>query len=355
MANRFIVFLFAIISSTTIMAQEYSLSKEANLLADSDVLSVQQIPYFYADGNGENLVWDFSDNISNEGSSKLWLQKDALSRNAIMSTNGITYCIYNGDTLFVAGKESPLSKTSYKRLQLLMHYPLSYGDSISAPFFGDGVYCGDHPYREQGASTVMADARGSIVLEGDTIPNVMRVYTLRTYSICMDIDSSALDTARLKQVIEERYDWYAQGYRYPLFTTISSTSYANMEAIGTEQKAFCMLHDKQGLLSDAYNEEVRKNDSTANADREKGETDIIHYILVQSGNVVSINYSLDAAADITALVSDAKGIVYRRGHQHGGKGDNYTMTINCNGLHLGEYILYINVNGKVYSEKVTIL
>lgn len=51
-----------------------------------------------------------------------------------MSTNGITYCIYNGDTLFVAGKESPLSKTSYKRLQLLMHYPLSYGDSISAPF-----------------------------------------------------------------------------------------------------------------------------------------------------------------------------------------------------------------------------
>ncbi len=128
-----------------------------------------------------------------------------------------------------------------------------------------------------------------------------------------------------------------------------------MEAIGTEQKAFCMLPDKQGLLSDAYNEEVRRNDSTCNADRQKAEQDIIHYSLVQSGNIFNLDYSLDASADITALVSDAKGIVYRRGHQHNSKGENYTLTINCNGLHLGEYIMYINVNGKVYSEKITIL
>lgn len=61
------------------MAQEYSLSKEANLLADSDVLSVQQIPYFYADGNGENLVWDFSDNISNEAAVNCGFKKMLLA------------------------------------------------------------------------------------------------------------------------------------------------------------------------------------------------------------------------------------------------------------------------------------
>ena len=355
MAKRYLTLLIAIVFTPTLMAQEYSLSKEANLLPDSDELSILEIPYFYAEDNGEGFIWDFSEKITNEGSHKLWIQKDTLERKVVLSNYGQTYYIYKSDTLFMVGDESPLRKAEYKQPQLLIHYPLSYGDSISAPFEGDGVYCGDHLFREQGVSTVMANATGSINLDDDTIPNVMRVYTLKAYSVCMDMDSCALDTAKLKQVIEERYDWYAQGYRYPLFTTVLSTSYDNMEVIGTEQKAYCMLPDIKILLSDPCNEEIRKNDSVANADRRKAEKDIFHYHLVQSGYDISINYSLDAPADITALISDVMGVVYRQEHQHGDKGDNYTLTINCNGLRHDKYILYINVNGKVYSEKVTIL
>lgn len=261
MTKRILTLIIAIITTTFIMAQEESLSKEANLLPDSDVLSMQKIPYFYVEGNGENLVWDFSDNISNEGSYKLWLQKDTLDRNVVLSTQGLTNFIYNDDTLSIVGKESPLNKIEYNRPQLSIHYPLLYCDSLSAPFAGSGVYCGDHPYREQGISTVMADAKGSIIIDGDTIPNVLRVYTLRSYSICMDVYSTALDTAKLKQVIEERYDWYARGYRYPIFTTITSTSYDNMKVLGTIQEACCMLPEAQSLLADRYNENIRKKAS----------------------------------------------------------------------------------------------
>lgn len=55
MTKRILTLIIAIITTTFIMAQEESLSKEANLLPDSDVLSMQKIPYFYVEGNGENL------------------------------------------------------------------------------------------------------------------------------------------------------------------------------------------------------------------------------------------------------------------------------------------------------------
>lgn len=303
---------------------------------------------------GTEKIWDFSDNISNEGSYKLWLQKDTLDRNVVLSTQGLTNFIYNDDTLSIVGKESPLNKIEYNRPQLSIHYPLLYCDSLSAPFAGSGVYCGDHPYREQGISTVMADAKGSIIIDGDTIPNVLRVYTLRSYSICMDVDSTALDTAKLKQVIEERYDWYARGYRYPIFTTITSTSYDNMKVLGTIQEACCMLPEAQSLLADRYNENIRKKASITNAGTAKDNIDIFHYTLYLDDKHITINYSLDESGDITALVCDAMGIVYREDHQHNKNGSGYTIELNTCGLRDGNYVLYINANGKIYSEKVKI-
>ena len=48
------------------------------------------------------------------------------------------------------------------------------------------------------------------------------------------------------------------------------------------------------------------------------------------------------------------GIVYyqRRYEQPAGQG--YQVQIDCTGLRRGQYILYINVNGKIYSKTITI-
>ena len=35
-------------------------------------------------------------------------------------------------------------------------------------------------------------------------------------------------------------------------------------------------------------------------------------------------------------------------------GQGYYAQIDCNGLRPGVYILYLNVNGKVYSKKITL-
>ena len=65
-------------------------------------------------------------------------------------------------------------------------------------------------------------------------------------------------------------------------------------------------------------------------------------------------YDLDEDATITTIVANHMGMlcVSRQWTQNAGQG--YSTQIDCNGLLPGVYILYINVNGKVYSEKVTL-
>lgn len=354
MTKRLLLFSVIFFVSVSVFAQEYAITREANTISDSGKVSFQEIPYFYSDRSGKDIVWDFSDNISDKGFYNLWLQKDTLNRNVILSNHDITYLNIDNDTLFIVGKESPLSKITYQQPLIYIHYPFVYGDSISTPFSGYGIYCGDHPFREQGISSVMADATGSLVINEDTISNVLRVYTLKSYSICMDIDSAALDTANLKQVIEERYDWYSRGFRYPIFSSVSCTSYDNLTAVGTEQRTYCMLPDIQKLLSDSCNEVIRANDSIARLMRPENTVDIIHYKISQIGKQLTLEYSLEIKAEINILVCDAMGIVYRRGHQQNEKGNGYELKIDLNGLRNGQYVVYINVNGKVYSSKIKI-
>lgn len=355
MVKRYLLLLATLIATTTsIVAQDFMLTREANIISDSDEVSLERMPYFSSNRCGKGLLWDFTESSTSKRHFNIWHQVDTVGRHLQLTDRDITYYQDAKDTLFIVCRESPLYKITYSQPILSMRYPFAYGDSLSAPFSGYGVYCGDHPFKENGVSTIIADAEGDAVIGEDTIHNVLRVYTLRSYSICMDIDSTALDSARLKQIIEERYDWYARGYRYPIVTTVTSTSYDNMTPLGTRQTAYCLLPDIQCQFADSVNEDIRRKDSLAAAEQTRANTDIIHYTVSQGGGLVTIDYSLDSDADITALVSDAMGIVYRRSHQYNRQGTGYTLTLDCSGLRRGKYILYINVNGKVYSNKVAL-
>ena len=82
--------------------------------------------------------------------------------------------------------------------------------------------------------------------------------------------------------------------------------------------------------------------------------DIIHYQIEVHGNVLQMTYGLDEDATIATIVANRMGMVCvsRQWTQEAGQG--YSAQIDCSGLRPGIYILYINVNGKVYSEKVTL-
>ena len=194
------------------------------------------------------MVWDFSGKLGSKGSSQVMFMKDSTGVVSVFEPGRISYYRTTPDTLILLGCESPLEKREYAVRKTIKKFPLEYSDSISDSFRCEGMYCGDHPFREVGTTAVKVDACGSIVLaENDTVRNVRRVHTIDTYSVCMDIDFAALDTARLTQVIDDRYEWYLPESQYPIFEDVTSTSYFNMEAIGTTKYACCNLPEDQAV------------------------------------------------------------------------------------------------------------
>ena len=57
---------------------------------------------------------------------------------------------------------------------------------------------------------------------------------------------------------------------------------------------------------------------------------------------------------VTVLVADIMGMLYERREETHVAGEGYSLDIDCSRLRRGQYILYINVNGEVTSEKFNI-
>ena len=322
-----------------------------------DSLQKSKIRYFSPGKGGENRVWDFSKKLKSKESSQIMFMKDSTGVLSITEPGKINYYRTTTDSLILISSESPLEKRNYTENKFSKLFPLEYGDSIIMPFRCEGMYCGNHHFREAGTTKVKVDATGSIVLaENDTVRNVLRVHTIDSYSVCMDIDSVALDTARLTQVIDERYEWYLEGSEYPFIEDVTSTTYHNMDVVGTTKYAYCNL--PENLTADYVTQE---DDSDDEEEEQEGfsdgglqTADIIHYQVETQGKTIMITYDLDEDATIQTIVSNHMGMLCKSRQWTQPAGQNYFAEIDCYDLRSGMYILYINVNGKVYSEKVTL-
>ena len=323
--------------------------------ASADSLQKCRIRSFSPGSGGRGKVWDFSGKLGSKMSAQVKFMKDSTGVMSFIEPGRIGYYRTASDCLTLTGSESPLHKREYAAGKLSLKFPLEYGDSIGMPFRCDGMYCGDHPFREVGTRAVKVDGEGSIVLaEGDTIRNVLRVHAIDSYSICMDIDTAALDTARLTQVIDERFEWYLPASQYPIIEDVASTTYHNMEVIGTTKQAWCNLPEELAAIYITPDEEDGTNEQEGFPDGGLQNPDIIHYNIGTVGKVINMSYDLDEDATITTIVANHMGFLsmYDQWTQEAGQG--YSAQIDCSGLRPGIYILYINVNGKVYSEKVTL-
>ena len=353
MKSHFIISALALLFGIASVYGQVNLSELDQASADS--LQKCRIRYFSPGRGGRNIVWDFSGKLESKGSSQVMFMKDSTDMISVIEPGRISYYRTTPDTLILFGSESPLEKRDYAIRKTSKRFPLAYGDSIGNPFRCEGMYCGNHPFRVAGTTSVMVDADGSIVLaENDTVRNVLRVHTIDSYAICMDLDSAALDTARLTQIIDERYEWYLPESQYPIIEDVTSTSYFNMDVVGTTRYAYCNLPADQVSFYITQTDEDIDGEQEGFSDGEQQVPDIIHYQIETIGKVIQMTYDLDENATITTIVANHMGMLCTSRQWTQDAGQGYSTQIDCNGLLPGVYILYINVNGKVYSEKVTL-
>ena len=318
-----------------------------------DSLVKSEIRYFSPGKGGKNRVWDFSRKLCSKESSLVKFNRDSNDVVSVYEHGKIDYYHVSSDTLCIFSSESPLNKRDYVVPKMLVSFPLEYGDSIGKNFMCEGMYCRNHPFREIGTTMMQVDAEGSIVLaENDTISNVRRVHSIDSYNICMDNNIVSLDTAKTTLVIDERYEWYLPDTQYPIIENVTSTTYYDLNVIGTTRYAYCNMPEDKTALYIKSDDEKNPNESDDSFDDVPSEPDIIHYCIETYGGIINIRYDLDADATICAVVANHMGMAYSRKVWSQKAGLGYSAQIDCSGLNNGAYILYVNVNGKIYSKKI---
>ena len=354
-----------------------TINQSNNCYRGSDVLEKKQVTVKDFDLNSKKGVWNLEDAEFCEGTYNAEYSTETDTLMAVERGDRMYYSQERG-TVSIIGSENFMERMSYDMPETWLQFPMQEGDSVCGYFNGSGPYCERFFMRRYGTYKTKADAAGTLVLpKGDSLRNVIRLHTERyvgTITVPIDtmekkipaftVDSiiSYLvpDTAKVR---EDIYRWYAEGYRYPI---LEAKSLSYCDSLLTEEMYYCPPDMQRTLAYDEENEQKRTRlaeeerarwlvsspDYDANNVQSRGKNGFT-YDLAQDdvSGMVTIHYATDHDTQMTALVANTQGYVYRRADQSCAAGNGST-TIDCSGLRRGQYIIYINVDGEQYAEKV---
>lgn len=345
------LFLFFLLYTNGICAQ-YNLTAVDILPVSSDTISYYSIERLINyGGSGKDVIWDFSYFTGDTLYDKSIFLNNSLNQFYKIENRELKSYVLADEILGQNMYQDRLTKITYSKRKMVMKFPFEYGDSITSSFEGNGTYCGDHLIKVIGNVYIHADGFGKIILsDKDTIDNVLRVYTLTTTAIALGKDTAEIDSTNLKQEIEEKYEWYIKDRRYPIYTTVSKTSFSNLEAVAKSSFTYVSLPKKYlDVVERNSNEETKKEDDN----RQRNEIKF-DYVVECENEQVKISYTSNKDVNIIALISNAQGMLFKKERHTAKENENGNIIINTNGLRRGIYILYINVEGKVYSNTIKI-
>ena len=334
-------------------ASQNAVTYRQNIPIHGDEIIKEQVEFIECGDSGKDILWDFSNAKVIKSGYKLSYSCDSII--TATSPNSIFRYKCDKSGLKLIEVECPLITMNYNVPLVQTNYSLAYGDTASYIFDGIGKYCNLYKLRRTGIILHDADATGSISLtENDTLRDVIRIHTIKTCTVSMHTNCSDIDTIKnARQEIEELYTWYAHGCRYPVFETISRTTYNNMQPVSMYQAAFRCLPEGQGVSKNTL-KAFNKSDISRNSPPHKRPNAMTSRTVTVRGTVINITYDMETKAHVTFIIANTLGLLYKKKELICDKGTGYNISIDCSNLHNGEYILYINVDGTVVSEKIAI-
>ena len=244
MKRPFIIFFWAF-GLLSLFAQ-HSLHSRYNMFRADDAIVKQQVAYKEPGRSGENVLWDFGKLKSLDDGYKLSYAfgKDSLLAGIEHQTR--YYYSLSNDSLLLWGYENYTTLMENEQPELLLRFPVNYGDSTFCYYHGNGEYSSRLKISAMGTLSTKADAFGMMILpNGDTLKNVIRVHAVKRIAgetkplhvpflwgreenekieaAALTPDSIEYRLANDTVLLElETYRWYVKGYRYPIFETIKN-------------------------------------------------------------------------------------------------------------------------------------
>lgn len=335
---------------------------------------------------GTNKIWDFSElKFQNANYA---LEYKATGSDTIIGIEHHTMYYYRNlhDSLFCLGYENPTTTIIYHKPELILTFPTFRGRVTTDYFDGIGNYCGRLNIRLRGKSTVEADASGTLILpEGDTLFNVLRVYTHKLIHQRLFPRHPALDSVQsachsaifYRDSIDyllftdsirhetETWRWYADGYRYPILETVKSIVYKLSTPHEHFSTSFLYLPEEQyyDLPFDTDNqkrrdqiaEEIYSRDwenTNNNSSNNRNGKDISYNFNIEEDGNLYISYDLKEPGKIFLTVYDLQGRQLKSVQHTNQAAGNYKEVISMTNFQRGEYLLQIVAGDCKYGEKI---
>lgn len=338
-------------------ASGYETDAAFHFPVDGDRFSESPVDGFEQGESGDGVTWDLSElRVSGHHN----IRNIVLGDSAVLRFEGraVYHYLLRGDTVLWQGYENAQTSMRDSVSPVEMILPLTYGSSVQTPLYWKGLYCGQSEVSMAGNLTSECDGRGRLILQGDTIDDVLRLHTVLDSRVRVskwakeEVPVDSLNDSLLRRV-EHIYRWYSPRHRYPLARKITVAYYVQGTSMGEETLCYICTPEEQeyalGQQSGRICARQERGRSVVGqgvaGPGEKANSELSGLTVKADGATVTFTYGLSGNAAVEATVTDLHGRVYGSfsgGEQSEGR---HTGTVSLVGANPGEYLLSVSVDG----------
>jgi hypothetical protein len=368
MKTQLFILIFLLIHPLILSAQNI-LRSEQNQPRVDDRLVKELVEYYHPKETGEGLVWDFSRIRTEDNHVVSYFSRD--DRGLIGAENGaLLFYAFSGDSMLLQGYENATNLVRYHSPGLWLKFPVVYGSSSGSEFNGRGKHDDRLESLVRGRIQTVADALGSLILPGnDTLSNVIQVHIRKTETTCysplssgFDIDRTIETTAwgeelqNADRIVADIYQWYEEGYRYPVFETVESYRSIGEKQFSLRKETYFYHPAEQvyALKEDTVNRRVletkRANRKTPNG-LDKGNIHSFYSYPNPVKDRLNIDFSLGKEADIQIQLIDSNGNTLYQTPVKKQAGASHE-TIDMSSYPVGNYLIILSTDKEKISKKI---
>jgi len=315
--KRIIICIFLLtVNSILLIALDFKMVENNCCLRSGDSIHYDFITATVPQSSSaSDQTWDFSNSRYLGQEKEVFFVGNDSNRIKMIDKDAILDFSQDKEHLLLKHLQTPLLNIDFGNSFEYLKFPFPLNDSLTCQIEGKGTYCSKNKLVLSGTCCTKAMAKGKLIMPyNDSLNNTLLIQR----NIVANIEASFKKGER--KVLEQSFAYAA-----------------NVEG---------MSH-----LEDEQNKELKDKMRGISLESNTKQGDISYKVSV-NGKKVCLSYSLVSDAQLRLLICNTSGMVFKSASLQQQAGNDYRKDFDCSGLPLGEYVLYLYVNGKAYSEKV---
>ena len=342
--------------SFLLMAQNLEILESTNYLRVGDSIHYDfVIPTISQNSNVSEHIWDFSNSKYLGQEKEVFFVGNDSNRIKMIDKDAILDFSQDKEHLLLKHLQTPLLNIDFGNSFEYLKFPFPLNDSLVCQIEGKGTYCSKNKLVLSGTCCTKTMAKGKLIMPcNDSLNNTLLIQ--RNIVANIDVSKDSLMSVRQDEPMKFKaalFDWYAMGYRYPILKVIEASIKKGERKVLEHSFAYAANVEGMSHLEDEQNKELKDKMRGISSESNTKQGDISYKVSV-NGKKVCLSYSLVSDAQLRFLICNTSGMVFKSASLQRQAGNNYRQDFDCSGLPLGEYVLYIHVNDKAFSEKVHI-